>query len=118
MDHPSVSRASLGDGFEAKSSAHPTRCTGLGEGPRVGGVIGRQRLLFDLWGDTVNLASRMESTGLPGHIQIAASTFQQLPVGRYDLSAHEVDVKRAWSLDDLPAAQCLAWTAVPRDGDG
>jgi len=61
--------------------------------PGVGGVIGRQRLLFDFWGDTVNLASRMESTGLPGHIQIAASTFQQLPVGRYDLSAHEVDVQ-------------------------
>jgi adenylate cyclase len=66
---------------------------GVASGPVVGGVIGRQRLLFDLWGDTVNLASRMESTGLPGQIQIAASTFQQLPLGRYDLSAHEVDAK-------------------------
>jgi guanylate cyclase len=47
---------------------------GLASGPVVGGVIGRQRILFDLWGDTVNTASRMESSGLPGRIQVAAST--------------------------------------------
>jgi Adenylate and Guanylate cyclase catalytic domain len=40
----------------------------------VGGVIGRQRILFDLWGDTVNTASRMQSSGVPGRIQVAPST--------------------------------------------
>jgi adenylate cyclase len=47
---------------------------GLASGPVVGGVIGQKRILFDLWGDTVNIASRMESSGVPGRIQVAPST--------------------------------------------
>jgi len=66
---------------------------GVASGPVIGGVIGRQRLLFDIWGDTVNLASRMESTGVPGEIQIAASTVELLPPGRFPLNRREVDVK-------------------------
>jgi adenylate cyclase len=48
---------------------------GLASGDVVAGVIGQKRALFDLWGDTVNLASRMESTGVPGRIQVAQSTW-------------------------------------------
>lgn len=51
---------------------------GLASGPVVGGVIGQKRILFDLWGDTVNLASRMESAGVPGRIQVAPSTWSLL----------------------------------------
>jgi class 3 adenylate cyclase len=47
---------------------------GIATGPLVAGVIGRQRLLFDLWGDTVNLASRMESSGVADRIQVSSST--------------------------------------------
>jgi guanylate cyclase len=47
---------------------------GLASGPVVGGIIGQRRILFDLWGDTVNTAQRMESFGVAGRIQIAAST--------------------------------------------
>lgn len=47
---------------------------GLASGPLVGGVIGRQRIVFDLWGDTVNTASRMQSSGVPGRIRVAQST--------------------------------------------
>ena len=51
---------------------------GAASGPIMAGVIGEQRLLFDLWGDTVNLASRMESSGVPGRIQVSASTRELL----------------------------------------
>ena len=51
---------------------------GIDSGPLVAGVIGRRRFLYDLWGDTVNTASRMESHGLPGEIQISESTRQLL----------------------------------------
>jgi guanylate cyclase len=65
---------------------------GIASGSVVGGVIGRQRLLFDLWGDTVNLASRMESSGVPGRIQVAQST-RDLVADQYAFERREVDVK-------------------------
>ena len=47
---------------------------GLASGPVVGGIIGQQRILFDLWGDTVNIASRMQSSGVAGRVHVAQST--------------------------------------------
>ena len=48
--------------------------TGIATGPVVAGVIGQQKFSYDLWGDTVNTASRMESSGIPGCIQVTAET--------------------------------------------
>ncbi len=65
---------------------------GVHSGPVVAGVIGRVRISYDLWGDTVNVASRMQSQGVPGAVQITDATARLVgkdlnlePVGAVDV---------------------------------
>jgi class 3 adenylate cyclase len=51
---------------------------GIHTGSVVAGVIGTKKFIYDLWGDTVNTASRMESTGLPGRVQVSETTYKLL----------------------------------------
>ncbi len=66
---------------------------GVHAGPVVAGVIGRRRFIYDLWGDTVNTASRMESQGVPDAIQCSSAAYNRLRY-RYAFEPRgEIEVK-------------------------
>ena len=79
----------------AQRGGHPWLAVriGIDAGPAVAGVIGRRKFIYDLWGDTVNTASRMESHGLPGQIQVTERVADALE-GSFELRPRGVvDVK-------------------------
>ena len=87
---------------------------GVHSGPVIGGVIGESRFMYDMWGETVNVASRMESLGLPGKVQISETTYDLVKLVK-DLKYHprgKIEVKgkgkmSTWLLDleEKPQAQ-------------
>eukprot|EP01116_Phalansterium_solitarium_P000257 TRINITY_DN1015_c0_g1_i2.p1 TRINITY_DN1015_c0_g1~~TRINITY_DN1015_c0_g1_i2.p1 ORF type:complete len:805 (-),score=229.21 TRINITY_DN1015_c0_g1_i2:804-3218(-) len=66
---------------------------GINSGPVVAGVLNLQRLAFDVFGDTVNIASRMESTSEPGCVRVSPATWMQLDHTRYVWEQQDVHVK-------------------------
>jgi guanylate cyclase len=66
---------------------------GIASGPVTAGIIGRRKFSYDMWGDTVNLASRMEVTGTPGRIQVPARTRELVADGFVWEERGVVDVK-------------------------
>ncbi|NMG57179.1 PAS domain S-box protein [Geitlerinema sp. P-1104] len=72
------------DEFNQKHNLSFQLRIGINTGPVVAGVIGIRKFAYDLWGDTVNVASRMESQGQAGNIQVTQKTYEMLQ-GRYIL---------------------------------
>ncbi|ROT64675.1 putative adenylate cyclase type 6 isoform X2 [Penaeus vannamei] len=67
---------------------------GMNIGPVVAGVIGARKPQYDIWGNTVNVASRMDSTGLPNHTQVTEEVYQVLRKGAYQFQCRgKVKVK-------------------------
>jgi adenylate cyclase len=102
--------------FNKKHNTQLQIRVGINSGPVVAGVIGIHKYTYDLWGDTVNIASRMESTGLPNQLQISANT-ASLIADNFDLEARgEIDIKGIGKLPTFlvsglkqpSSAQCYA----------
>lgn len=95
-------REALADLKDPKGRAVPVRI-GIASGPVVAGVVGRRKFFYDVWGDTVNVAARMEQTSEPGHIQVSSGTRKYL-LGKFVLKARGgVDIRgkgrmRTWFL--------------------
>lgn len=113
-------RESLSDLRDPKGRAVPIRI-GLASGPVVAGVVGRRKFFYDVWGDTVNVAARMEQTGEPGRIQVSPET-QALVESRFELKMRgEIEVRgkgkmRTWYLTGRKVDAASASRAPPPSG--
>jgi class 3 adenylate cyclase len=71
---------------------------GMDTGSIIGGVIERQKMLYDYWGKTVNIANRLESSGLPGRVQVSEATYWRLHLN-YELETRDkIDLKGVGTL--------------------
>ena len=82
---------------------------GINSGPVVAGVIGRKKFIYDLWGAAVNMASRMESHGESGTIQITRNT--------YDLVRNEFDCESRGTIKVKGADDMEVWHVLGRRDD-
>jgi adenylate cyclase len=83
---------------------------GIATGPVVAGVVGSRKFFYDVWGDAVNVASRMESTGIPGKIQVSQEAYARLK-GKFVLEARGmIDVKGK--------GEMLTWFLIKRGSSG
>jgi adenylate cyclase len=72
---------------------------GIHTGPVVAGVVGKKKYAYDIWGDTVNIASRMESNGEPGKVNISAATHRQISDHYQCLHRGKISAKNIGEID-------------------
>lgn len=72
---------------------------GIHTGPIVAGVVGKKKYAYDIWGDTVNIASRMESNGAPGKVNISSATYNLIKVHYECLHRGKISAKNIGEVD-------------------
>jgi adenylate cyclase len=92
MEVQKVLRPSIGKhGFELRIGIHT--------GPVVSGIVGTRKFAYDIWGDTVNTASRMETSGEPGKVNISGATFEKVKDHFICLYRGKIQAKNKGSID-------------------
>ena len=99
VDSINAQRISEGD------PAWPIRI-GLNSGPLIAGVVGEKKFAYDVWGDTVNLASRMESNGAPGRVNVTGNVMRHVEAYVISEARGKVNIKgkgevESWFIDRL-----------------
>ena len=91
ITHMALDMIAAIEAYAERHGAPLTIRVGIHTGSVVAGVIGTKKFIYDLWGDTVNTASRMESHGLPGRVHVSEATYQLL--------AQDFDVEQRAPID-------------------
>jgi adenylate cyclase len=86
---------------------------GIHSGPVVAGVIGKKKFSYDLWGDSVNIAARMESQGVPGEIQVSAHVQELLKDKFLFVERERIDVKGKREILTYLLKECRAMLLRP-----
>jgi adenylate cyclase len=103
---------------------------GIGTGPIVAGVLGKKKFIYDLWGDTVNIASRITSEGVPGMIQCDTMTYHRLAAnfdfhepqtiylkGKGNMTVYRLIGRKGVASEAHPATRrsrpALSWAGLP-----
>ena len=72
---------------------------GIHAGPLVAGVVGKKKYAYDIWGSTVNIASRMESSGIPGQVNISAATYEMIKEKYACIYRGKINAKNVGDID-------------------
>jgi class 3 adenylate cyclase len=100
--NPALNCARCGLAMIAAAQALPPHWqirVGVHVGPVIAGVVGRRKYQYDIWGDTVNTAARMEQAALPGSICVTADTWQRLAAHCEGSGQGKIHIKGKGELD-------------------